>query len=548
MLRFSSTIYGLSAMGVKAWPWQISESYLHPISSDTSYKVNNINHLIRIDRTYGESNHWTAFKVATYILSAGILPLVALGVKGFYRWWFSNRIIINQANGVSNHVRRSSNGNGNININNSNKVFIYPTPAQSGGLELHSKFTAQKPYCTMNDKEPKKTFIPATTAPLLYSNTPSITKNSFSAASSISPLSQSSPIPTSMSLSAQIPTPMTQSAPASTQNAPQVISDHKIIMSIVDLNALSDDLKDVLNCQIEDDFYNSASKDMKPVFILEEGITISHTAALQWANTQAKKMREHAENSAKQAKNKQELPPRFRMKGLILSEIPSFTQVENKGLFQQMRYQDGKIFWVEPIHGKRLGEEGFKKPYFCPLDGFTYDLDSFTQYIANEREMQSTTKPQPIKSPANPKLTFTDIKLYPNTQFYQLIAKDSEIKQPEYIPATFKLNQMAVIDGQLHWMEPVRKVPLGDPGFKKPYFCPLDGFTYDLDAFTEYVNSEIDEQIAVNGSVTAIPCPGKPTNTFVLVELTPNKYLYKLLGTECPTQSETIQIPSEQLA
>ncbi len=179
-------------------------------------------------------------------------------------------------------------------------------------------------------------------------------------------------------------------------------------------------LEEALTCRSNFEIY-SASEDNSPVFLIDDGgISMSLNQAGEW-----------------QIRNLD------KPKSIISNEtLDQFTYSANTGHITQLRYneQNKEVYWEEPITKARLGKEGFTQPYFCPLDGLTYDLNALRKNIDNQVKQNSSNRRRVrdqivITSPGNPNIKFKlgDLVLYPNTTLHTF----AELKQPEYKAVRF---------------------------------------------------------------------------------------------------------------
>lgn len=170
--------------------------------------------------------------------------------------------------------------------------------------------------------------------------------------------------------------------------------------------------------------------DNQPVFLIQEGVSANLSEAKEWHKAMEKRMSDHIELVNKRKKDGQELPAPVSKTALTTNEsIPTFSYAPNVGLIKQARLIEGELCWVEPLSGKKLGEEGFQNPYFFPLDGYTYELDEFIKYV-NEQHAKGV---EDIPSPVNSKITFSVVvELYPNKDFFKVVNSISSVPQPHY--------------------------------------------------------------------------------------------------------------------
>lgn len=211
-----------------------------------------------------------------------------------------------------------------------------------------------------------------------------------------------------------------------------------------DLIDLSDALEAVLGCPFS--FEHFDERDNPPYFVFEDGIDYAKTFAIEWDEQNRKKIELNRKLRDEKARDGQPLPPQLTPSspGVPRSSsvpIKSYTYGHNIGLIKQIRYdvENKEIYWVDPIHGKRLGEEGFLKPYFCPLDGYIYDLDSLLEHVQITVIQQLSDKGNfngIIRSPANDKIIFGPTTLYPHRNLFKLIYDGNE---PTESPVTLEI-------------------------------------------------------------------------------------------------------------
>lgn len=230
--------------------------------------------------------------------------------------------------------------------------------------------------------------------------------------------------------------------PQSAVPPPPVVSFAEII-DLVERGVLSLplELDELIQCPILYEYYTNNKPGKTPVFLLQEGVSASSQLAVDWKNQHKTNLENYELETLKPDGKISKTIVHYRT---LISRRPikEFSYAPNVGLIKQVRLINNELCWVEPISGALLGEEGFKNPYFCEEDGYTYDLESFNNYIQQQINQQlEDSSLGPIKSPANPDVKFKGtIVLYPNKDFFKVVThKNQEINQPTYTATTIEL-------------------------------------------------------------------------------------------------------------
>jgi len=154
--------------------------------------------------------------------------------------------------------------------------------------------------------------------------------------------------------------------------------------------------EEVFCCGISANEYSLQGND-SPVFLISDGGNIAS--------------KQIAENWKKQCGTKPT--------SLTGGPLENFNFCSNPGHISQMRLNtENEFYFVDPITNAKLGSDQFKQPYFCS-DGYTYDLETFKAYVAEQK--QNNRNCRTIASPGNPNISLRldSLVLYPNTAFYK---------------------------------------------------------------------------------------------------------------------------------
>lgn len=245
----------------------------------------------------------------------------------------------------------------------------------------------------------------------------------------------SSPSFSSSSPSSPVTSPASSSSPTTAAS-----SSFNRIMFQIEGTPLDPDIEELLQCSSSYERFNTTHN--SPYFVLEDGKDYSKKTVRDWSERQKAAIEQNKLARARQSKDGQPLTPEIKRRSIYNVDCDSFTHYPNVGLIKQIMYEEGQIYWVDPINRIRLGKEGFQKPYFCPLDGYIYDLDSFEENINAQMNQQLTNKGKIsfLRSPANPAITFELVELYPHKGFFAFVNKlAASVTQPLYEKKVFSL-------------------------------------------------------------------------------------------------------------
>ncbi len=501
-MNFGSTIYGLGSHGWTSIPWQVCESYLHPLGNGQTYcyrfTKNDRDRTIEAVKFSQNTNNWlTALKIASYILTVFTLPLAALMIKGLYR--LTHKIEIYSGGGKPNslnsnnaylennpglrHVKindkdayivsGSSNKLSNIKPNNNlkpNHNSGFNNPGSNNYFEFNNDPNG-KPNVNRVTIDNKDAYIV---------NGPSNKPNNFNPNNNLNPNHNSG-----------FNNPGSNNKPVFNNSGFNNNSNNNSTFS----NNFSFSNNAV-------NYSNNSGINNKPGF--NNNSSVHAFSNLYNPSPQIKPIG----NPVSKPEPKPEpsdLQPLVSDLQLLASEPTLINSIENSIEYNSQSFMDiRKLIDTGKVKLNSLQEEILT----CP--------SSYEPYLDNGGEAKTPV----FLIQEGLSASFESAQDW-NKQLNARPTKSGLLTNATFETWSFEKNiglikQARVIDEELCWIEPISGAKLGGDGFKNPYFCPKDGYTYDLETFIDYIKTQYEKG---NNTVAS---PGNPEITFDVAEIVLN--------------------------